>query len=92
MNLNEAPLPYPAFRLNWVMKRIMVFILQKERCLAKIFLMPSKKERDKIIRKAEKAKKEAENRVSELETKISDIEHKLAEGDASPEVLEEYSG
>ena len=50
------------------------------------------KERDKIIRKAEKAAKEAENRVSELETKISDIEHKLAEGDASPEVLEEYSG
>lgn len=49
------------------------------------------KERDKQIRKAEKAVKTAEEKISALEEKQSMLESKLSAGDASAEILEEYS-
>lgn len=49
------------------------------------------KERNKLLRKAEKSVTEAEKKVSELEVRIAELEAKLATGDASPEILDEYS-
>lgn len=49
------------------------------------------KERDKAIRKAEKAVKTAEEKIASLEKRQQELEAKLAAGDASSEVLDEYS-
>ena len=49
------------------------------------------KERDKIIKKAEKAVKIFEENISKLESRQTELENKLAAGDASKEVLDEYS-
>lgn len=49
------------------------------------------KEREKTLRKAEKAVKTAEEKIADLETRQAELEAKLSNGDASPEVLNEYS-
>lgn len=49
------------------------------------------KERDKMIKKAEKSISAAEEKISQLEEKQSELESKLALGDASEEVINEYS-
>jgi len=49
------------------------------------------KERDKILRKAEKAVQNLEEKIALLEKKQSETEAKLASGDASSEVLSQYS-
>jgi len=49
------------------------------------------KERDKQIRKAEKAVKTAEEKIASLEEKQAMLESKLSAGDASAEILNDYS-
>lgn len=49
------------------------------------------KEREKILRKAEKELKACEEAISTLENRQSELEAKLADGDASEEVLSEYA-
>lgn len=49
------------------------------------------KERDKIIKKAEKAVKIFEENIYKLELRQTELENKLVAGDASKEVLDEYS-
>lgn len=49
------------------------------------------KEREKTLRKAEKALKASEEAIADLENKQAELERRLASGDASDEVLREYS-
>ena len=49
------------------------------------------KERDKILKKAQKAIDIAEQNVMQLEEKLAGIEEKLALGDTSAELLEQYA-
>jgi len=49
------------------------------------------KERDRMVKRAEKKISEAEDKISYLESKLADIESKLAAGDASQEVLDDYA-
>jgi len=49
------------------------------------------KERQRMIKRAEKAVKEAEAKVEEFETQIKAIEEKLSQGEASPELLDNYA-
>ena len=57
----------------------------------KILTYAEQKERDKIIKKAEKAVKNAEDEITRLESIQSELEQKLASGIATQEVLDEYS-
>ncbi len=49
------------------------------------------KEREKTLRKAEKALKASEEAIADLENRQAELERRLASGDASDEVLREYS-
>lgn len=49
------------------------------------------KEREKTLRKAEKALKASEEAIADLENKQAELERRIASGDASDEVLREYS-
>lgn len=49
------------------------------------------KERQRMIKRAEKAVKEVEAKVEEFETQIKAIEEKLSQGEASPELLDNYA-
>lgn len=50
------------------------------------------KARERMLRKAEKTVKEAEERIAALEQHQKELEDKLSNGDASPEIIEEYAG
>ncbi|MDE6143028.1 MAG: ABC-F family ATP-binding cassette domain-containing protein [Muribaculaceae bacterium] len=49
------------------------------------------KERERNIRKAEKAVKIAEEKIADLELRQTSLEGKLSSGDASPDIIDEYS-
>lgn len=49
------------------------------------------KEREKTLRKAEKALKASEEAIADLENKQAELERRIASGDASDEILREYS-
>lgn len=49
------------------------------------------KERDRMIKKAAKAVEKAEEDVARMEEKCREIEDTLSDGDASPEVIEQYT-
>lgn len=49
------------------------------------------KERDRLLRRAQKAVEKAEEDISKLEADIAEVENQLSQGDSSPETLERYS-
>ena len=49
------------------------------------------KERDKILRKAERAVKQAEEQISSLESEITEMEGKIAAGACDEELLTSYA-
>ncbi|MDE6772407.1 MAG: ABC transporter ATP-binding protein, partial [Muribaculaceae bacterium] len=46
---------------------------------------------ERNIRKAEKAVKIAEEKIADLELRQTSLEGKLSQGDASPDIIDEYS-
>lgn len=58
---------------------------------AKTLSYAEQKERQKLVKRAEKEVKDAETRIEQAESRIKDIETKLAEGDSSAEILEQYA-
>ncbi len=49
------------------------------------------KERDRLLRRAQKAVEKAEEDISKLEADIAKVESQLSQGDSSPETLERYA-
>ena len=49
------------------------------------------KERDRLLRRAQKAVEKAEEDISKLEADIAEVENQLSQGDSSPETLERYA-
>ena len=49
------------------------------------------KERDRLLRRTQKAVEKAEEDISKLEADIAEVENQLSQGDSSPETLERYS-
>lgn len=48
------------------------------------------KERDKLVRRAEKAVKTAEEKIAGAEQQLKEVEDRLSAGESSPEILAEY--
>lgn len=48
------------------------------------------KERERVLKRAEKKVREAEDQISRIEADLNEIENKLSSGDASPETLNMY--
>ena len=49
------------------------------------------KERDRLLRRAQKAVEKAEEDIAKLEADIAEVENQLSQGDSSPETLEQYA-
>lgn len=49
------------------------------------------KERDRLLRRAQKAVEKAEEDIAKLEADIAEVENQLSQGDSSPETLERYA-
>lgn len=49
------------------------------------------KERDRLLRRAQKAVEKAEEDIAKLEADIAEVENQLSQGDSSAETLEQYS-
>lgn len=49
------------------------------------------KERDRLLKRAQKAVEKAEEDIAKLEADIAEVENQLSQGDSSPETLERYA-